>query len=527
VATRFGGRELPGRLSFAGESRLAAALSALTLAALVAATRIPLATRRLLNWDAVQFALGIRHFDIAHHQPHPPGYIGYIAIGRLLEPVFGDANTALVALSVAGEVAGVLAAFAFARALFGFGAGWITALAMLVSPLFWYYGEAANTYALEPLLALGVAWFSWRAWNGDGRAAVPAALTLAVAGAIRPSAAVLLAPLAIYSVWRGARRQLIVAALFGGLACAAWAVPLVILAGGPFALWTASTALGADVTTSTAVWRAGVPGLLTTSNAVLTGIGWELGGFTVLALFGLAIAPRVARVDLGLPPGWTAFGWLWALPGLLTFLLVHIGQVVYVGIFVPALLLSLGPAVRASFEAIGRRSLLGPAVAAAAAVSVLIFTLPPVNSRLGQERAHDVWVDELGATVRAYDPQHTVLITDAFAPGSYRTAQYYLPEYRRIAVASDRMGRLGEAFGDVYQPAGVDETHRLAYPPGTDTYIFVDRSVVDAWVGDPQRLRTLRLSNGARIYVWQGRPPVIRHGEIWLGSPAGQPRSLS
>ena len=33
--------------------------------------------------DSINFALGLRHFDPALHQPHPPGYPLYIALGHL------------------------------------------------------------------------------------------------------------------------------------------------------------------------------------------------------------------------------------------------------------------------------------------------------------------------------------------------------------------------------------------------------------------------------------------------------------
>src|SRR5262252_5664969 len=32
--------------------------------------------------DSINFALGLRRFDVANHQPHPPGYPVYIALGR-------------------------------------------------------------------------------------------------------------------------------------------------------------------------------------------------------------------------------------------------------------------------------------------------------------------------------------------------------------------------------------------------------------------------------------------------------------
>ncbi len=526
MASEAGGRALPGRIAL---SQAPVALGAAACAALVLATRLPLRTRYLLNWDADQFALGIGQFDVLHHQPHPPGYPGYILLGRLLMPVFGDANAALVALSILGECAGVAIAFLFARALFGSFAGWVTALAMMTSPLFWYYGEAANTYALEPALSMGVAWFAWRAWNGDRAGAVPAAVLLAAGGALRPSLAVLLAPLALAAVWRLRDRRALLTALGAGLAAtSAWAVPLVIASGGPTAYWHASASLGGDVTSSTAIWRAGLGGLMTTSDAVVKGIMLELGLFAVIAVFGLGLAGRL------LPPGqapalhgYALFAWIWVLPGLLTFLLIHIGEIVYVGVFMPAIFLALGPAVSATVRSLGRPGWAWPLTAAGAAAGVLIFLLPLQSSLFGGLRQHDHWVESMVAATTTFDPDHTVLVADAYAVGSYRTAQVYLPQYHRIAVARDRSGRLGEIYGDVYMPERFDDSSLLVLPAGTDTVVFMDRSVVDAYVADPERLEVVKLPAGARMYVWRGARPAFKDGWIWLGSGYHDRRGLA
>ena len=34
--------------------------------------------------DAINFTLGVRSFDVAHHQPHPPGYPVLIAAGKMV-----------------------------------------------------------------------------------------------------------------------------------------------------------------------------------------------------------------------------------------------------------------------------------------------------------------------------------------------------------------------------------------------------------------------------------------------------------
>jgi hypothetical protein len=58
--------------------KLVAALAVLSLAAHLA--YLP---PTLEDLDSVNFALGVRDFDVARHQPHPPGYPAFIALGKL------------------------------------------------------------------------------------------------------------------------------------------------------------------------------------------------------------------------------------------------------------------------------------------------------------------------------------------------------------------------------------------------------------------------------------------------------------
>jgi hypothetical protein len=500
------------------EGRLLDAASAAAAALLVLVSRIPLRSHYLLNWDADQFALGVRHLDVVHHEPHPPGYLGYVLLGRALLPLTHDGNAALVALSVAGEAAGVAGAFLFARAVFGRAAAWATALALAASPLYWYYGEAANTYALEPALVLLIAWFGWRLWQGSRESAMPAALVLGLAGAIRPSTAAFLAP--VFAVGLLRQRSLgltLRAAALSLAALAVWLVPLLVLAGGPISYGHALTQLGGSVTESTALWRAGLSGLVTNSAAVLLGLVWELGPFAVLLLFGLAVAPRLGAAA-GLPPGWTPFCAVWSIPALLTFLLVHIGEVVYVQLFTPALFLMIGPALGATAMALGRAWLQRPLLGAALVGQLAIFFLPAGSSLSGELRNHDAQVADLVATVRQFDPEDTVLLADAVAVGSYRTSQIYLPEFHRVALGRDRRGIAGEIYGDRYEPWRFNRATSPRYPENATTFIFLDRTVVQLVVGDPGALSKVPTARGSglHLYVWHGAPPVCCHDWLWL-----------
>src|SRR5450759_5141375 len=46
----------------------------LLLAAAFLALHLPYLPASLDDVDSINFALGVRNFDVAHHQPHPPGY---------------------------------------------------------------------------------------------------------------------------------------------------------------------------------------------------------------------------------------------------------------------------------------------------------------------------------------------------------------------------------------------------------------------------------------------------------------------
>ena len=94
--------------------------------------------------DAINFALGVRDFDVARHQPHPPGYPLFIALGKLATPVLrtaGVSSPEVRGLALWSALAGaglLLVLVALWRTLDG--DRWRPVLAALIaaaSPLFW------------------------------------------------------------------------------------------------------------------------------------------------------------------------------------------------------------------------------------------------------------------------------------------------------------------------------------------------------------------------------------------------------
>jgi hypothetical protein len=206
----------------------------------------------LEDLDSVNFALGVRQFDVAHHQPHPPGYPIYIALGKL--GTFVLARAGVTAPAVRGLAiwsalaAGVLPLllFAFFRRLSGEGGERRAAMATLVTvccPLFWF--TAARP--LSDLAGLAAAWAALAALargadldfltpseNRDltPRWVMAGAFLAGLSIGFRSQMAILTMPLLLWVVVMVSRvRVQAIASAAAGVA--AWAVPLIWFSGGP------------------------------------------------------------------------------------------------------------------------------------------------------------------------------------------------------------------------------------------------------------------------------------------------------
>lgn len=511
---------------------------ALFLAFLV--LRLPFRSEVLVNWDAVQFALGTQAFDLRHHQPHPPGYIGYVALGWLLNHITGDPNASLTWISV---IAGSIAPAAFFALARRFMPSWCAVLSASVfgtSIIMWYYSLVALTYAVEAAVAVLFLYMCYQALSKGSRPSlVSATLLLALLGALRQSGMALLLPLWLYTVWRypwPVRRQALATLT---VACLVWAVPLLWLAGGPVAYLRESLALADLATRPTSLASLDVVNL--SGNFIFVGIGVLAGvniGLLVIAfahLRGLRPASRLSRLD-------RAFLWLWVLPPMLTFLLVHFGQFGYLVLVMPFWSLWLGAAMAALAHRLQRRHpnpqlglrrarmlLTGVAALCVLANLLVVFFLPRgiytfVSSRgrdlvdaaaatLTQEeqtpgqrkavdvdaeavlsevlqfdvKANDSYWESLTKFVGYFSPTETVILTTAaggrLPNASFRHLAYYLPEYTVYAVGYDRHGGFGQLFtasdgASDYSVEGLEAAHEvLQFPCDVKRLVIPDRAL--------------------------------------------------
>jgi hypothetical protein len=224
---------------------------AAVLAIVFLAAHLPFLPASLEDLDSINFALGLRHFDVVRHQPHPPGYPVYIAIGKIVRAAVPTEVKALSVLSTVAGALGVLALLAlFSRIDQGWPRRWpmAAALVTMTSPLYWF--TAARPLSDVPGLAVALAVQAFTLSAADRPRLFAAGVLAGVATGLRSQDAWLTVPLLVFVVLRrprDGRVPLCIGALAGFLAgCALWAVPLVALNGGPAAYWHALFVQGAD-----------------------------------------------------------------------------------------------------------------------------------------------------------------------------------------------------------------------------------------------------------------------------------------
>jgi hypothetical protein len=233
-----------GRLAFPHERRNITLLAGTCLAA-----HLALSAPSLEDIDSINFALGLRRFSIADHQPHPPGYPVYVGLGRVsrtvvgavaptMAPVRADA-LALAFWSALGGAVALLAAGVVFRAMAvgggGAGAAFWAAVLLTVAPVSWLSAQRPMSDTVGFAAAL-VAQALVLTGRGSPPRLVAGAVAAGLAAGVRTQTALLTLPLLCFALVEQRRRGTwwLVSRPLAGLAAGGlvWAIPLLVLSGG-------------------------------------------------------------------------------------------------------------------------------------------------------------------------------------------------------------------------------------------------------------------------------------------------------
>ena len=240
----------------------------LVIAALYLAAHVPFLAPSLEDIDSINFALGLRHFDPALHQPHPPGYPVYMLLGHISLPIIERVTSttgataegrALAIWSAIGGAACILAAWLLfgalqvrlkadptddARATDDARRTRVWAVLLLAcAPLFSMTGLRPMSDMPGLALAIGAQALLLRRDSQEPRgplierrgpfgSAITGAFLAGIATGIRIQSAVLTVPVLLLVLFERRDQSLIkpIVAFLGG--CLAWGIPLIIASGG-------------------------------------------------------------------------------------------------------------------------------------------------------------------------------------------------------------------------------------------------------------------------------------------------------
>lgn len=420
-------------------------LSPLLLFAGTAGLCLAVRPEHLPAWDAIQMALGLDEFDMALHQPHPPGYLAPMAVAWALHALGLATDVAMQVQSILATALAAVAVFALGRRLGTAGEGILAALLFAMHPVTLFYAVSGETYPAEALFAVLLVGAGLRAGPGVSPARLAAFFALyGLSGGVRQSLPLFFLP---FAVWRlvaacrgggGAARPLALASAGSLAGLVVWLVPLSWLAGGPGRL--------ADLF-GTQFFRLfgahysplmGAPGTAVVHNL---DVFWR---FVVegLSASGLAAAVLLAATRLR-PLRGDRFGWVlvaWIAPAFLWFGLMFIYKSGHLLFLVPAFALA---SARVVARGVGSRGLSLVVAAAAVLAQAGLFLAPPagwvlaVGGRSWPAIQHaETRTAETLQALRGLAPGHPdrVLVVTRDGWFDFRTAMYYLPESRVVWI---------------------------------------------------------------------------------------------
>ena len=404
----------------------------LGLFAIAVATRLPIRSGVLYTWDSVQYALAMEHFDLAGHQPAPPGAFLYVMLARLFGFILHNPNAVLGLMSIAAS--GVLVAALFELALVLTGrraAAWAAFALTLSSPLIWQYGTVASIYVPDAAMAALFCLVCARIMRGEHGLWPLSSMALAALAGFRPSTALMLMPLWIMCIWQLPMRKIALAFILAAAATLAWAAPMVIITGGLARYLGAYDELYAFALAPASPIRSGMPLAMNYARVTLGYVHMGIGVGFVIALVHLILRPQESWRSIRSREG--AFVLLMFAPYALGLIFIY-NNPVDPGLTV-ALLPGLVIAMSAAWAGLLERRRYARRVAAVVLAAVVAynahaFLIEPGASSLHFIRAQQGLVINYLRTVRAgFAPAETVLVGRYNLYFGPRHFMYYLPQY--------------------------------------------------------------------------------------------------
>ena len=137
-------------------------LIALLLTACGLLLRYLFRAKYLGEWDCVDFALGLRDYNLAKFQPHPPGYPLYMFFAKLLFFLVKNEVSALTLTSAIFGGLTVLPFYYLALSMYGLNTAVLASVLLLINPLHWLMSTKAFSEGMAVFFIVWSGFFLYR-----------------------------------------------------------------------------------------------------------------------------------------------------------------------------------------------------------------------------------------------------------------------------------------------------------------------------------------------------------------------------
>lgn len=450
----------------------------------------------LLDWDPIQFALGLERFDMSMHSPHPPGYLGHMAIAWVFH-AFGLSSARAVQLaSVCGAAGAVASLWLLGRMLYGERVASLAALLFASNPLVWHQAVSGETYPLEAAINSLIVMLALQVRQSRISVAI-AAFGLGLAGLVRQNITLFLTPLVAWKICAPCKNVCEVAIRSGIaiISCLAgivvWAVPLAFFAGGPERLAEAFATQFFRLFGAAYSPLMGAPASMALRN--LDGL-WRFlaGALGPAGLSAILLAPIACRAQRPDKDRLTLY-LAWLAPPLVWFVTMFVFKPGHVLALVPAFCLIEAAVVCSAVQSKAIRMLL---VVALVFSQMALFVSPPLiwsqhisTSSLPAISYTQAKAKGLIENVRKVGSPEDSIIVTTWGGLDFRVAMYHLPEYRVIwLMDKDSTGA---------KRPGVQVCYAQAHKATCDS-----GSLWGKW--DLPESATITVGNDSRLLIWTG-----------------------
>jgi hypothetical protein len=539
------------------------------LCVITAVSRWVFAAHSLYEWDSVQFALAIRRFDILWHQPHPPGYVWYVAFIKAAHLAVGDENLAIIAANVVFSLLTLISFYHLSRmVLRARSDAFISSLLLIVNPIFWFCGSTATIYTVEAFISTFMGLLLLRCLRrADGKYLYLSSFFMGFLGGFRPTTVVLLGPLWLFVVLRRSRglRDAGINGLIFLATSLSWIAPTIMNTGGLQSYLSSSRGLTGSGSEKALTWFGGYGHYLlnNTSNYMawlIAGMSPIGPGFIAYAMVKLARnhGKLIAKKEDLL------FFAIWVLPAML-FYSLYIEKPGYLLIIIPPLLLLFSWSVKYATEGSSTHRVSSVWRAGTYCSTIMLFVLwftwPYARDGIPEKLARPVFVTQPALSdynwdislreirqrdytmtffedylrSNGYAAENTALFWAGGYP-TWRHMMYYLPHYQCYWLADGSVSGMPSLNTEIYEARDYQVTSESGKPfwiAGTrpanvhltlsrdiETLIWIanpDTTIYEDLLGRPGLVDSVELPNGQVMLVTTGQFASIDLGDISVG----------